>query len=384
MGTASIRSAVSSESDTGRAVDEITAQLAATDSALTFLFVAPNHRQDILERKLANVPNLGTVIGCTSAGELTPRGYLNGTMCAVSLPRRWFSAAVTSIEQLDRFRFSQASQAVNYLRAAMDPGFRHTPGSQMLAIMLVDGRSMVEERLCAALSAELGGIPLIGGTAGDEWRDNLDFSTIQSRVLVDGRFRENAAAIALLHSRLPFLARFHEHYRTSDNRGVITAAEPEKRLVHEINGRPAVPTYAAMCGLSDIDAGSSGFSSRPAVIRIGDQFYPRGILEVQANQSIRFACAVSQGMVFSIAEPGDLCSSLDRFFGEVRRQIGPPSVVLGFDCASRMSQMDQYQQRAQISSIMIRNHVTGSATFGEQFNSVHVNNSFTCVAFGQP
>ena len=100
----------------------------------------------------------------------------------------------------------------------------------MLAILLANGQAKNEEKLCAALGAELGGIPLVGGTAGDNWLLSQDEPARNSQVLVNGRFRNDCAVVALIHSRLKFKTCLHSHYKPTDRRAVITAMSSDMYL----------------------------------------------------------------------------------------------------------------------------------------------------------
>ena len=44
--------------------------------------------------------------------------------------------------------------------------------------------------------------------------------------------------------------------------------------------------------------------------------------------------------------------------------------------------MEQRGLTAPISQLLQAHAVTGFATLGEQFNSIHANNSFTCIGIG--
>jgi len=97
---------------------------------------------------------------------------------------------------------------------------------------------------------------------------------------------------------------------------------------------------------------------------------------------IRFACAMDEGVVLNIAEPGDMVEMLKDFLADIESQLGTPSLILGFNCAARQFEMDQLGIRPQIAKLMQRYNVLGFSTLGEQYNTIHANNSFTCVAFG--
>jgi len=377
-----IRTAATREKDPASALADIARQLRSTDAALTYLFCAGRYCNHELERSLKRYPNLGVVVGCSSEGEFSQLGYLNDSMCAVTLPRRLFSVAVAPIENVRNFRLQDASHIVNELRGSMGSRLGGTNPSNMLAILLANGQAQNEERLCAALGAELSGIPLVGGTAGDNWVHNQDVQKLNSRVLVNGHFRNDCAVIALIHSKLKFKTFLHSHYKPTNRRAVVTAMSSDHRTVSEIDGRPALEAYAALCGLQRRDPSLPDFSRWPAIVKIGGQVFPRGPMDATPSGGMRFACAMDEGVVFSIAEPGDMVDMLKDFFADIRRQMGMPSLILGFNCAARQIEMDQLGLREQIARLMQHHNVLGFSTLGEQYNTIHVNNSFTCVAFG--
>ncbi len=377
-----IKTAATREKRPAAALADIARQLQSTDAALTYIFCASSYCTKELEQSLQKYPNLGVVVGCSSEGEFSPLGFLTDSMCAVSLPRKLFTVAVAPIEDVQNFRLQDASHIINSLKGSMGSRLITAAPSQMLAILLANGQAQNEERLCAALGAELSGIPLVGGTAGDNWLFNQDEPARNSQVLINGRFRNDCAVIALIHSRLKFKTYLHSHYKPTDRRAVITAMSSEHRTVNEIDGRPAVEAYAALCGLEDKNPTLSDFSRWPAIVKIGGQSFPRGPMGTTEDGGIRFACALDEGVVIHIAEADDMVEELDGFFAEIKQQLGMPALILGFNCAARQYEMDQLGIRPQIAELMRRYNVLGFSTLGEQYNTIHANNSFTCVAFG--
>ena len=377
-----IKTAATREKRPAAALADIAWQLQSTDAALTYIFCAASYCTPELEQSLRRYPNLGVVVGCSSEGEFSQLGYLTDSMCAVSLPRKLFSVAVAPIEDVRNFRLQDASHIVNSLKGSMGAKFITAAPSQMLAILLANGQAQNEERLCAALGAELREIPLVGGTAGDDWLISQGQPAGNSQVLVNGRFRNDCAVIALIRSRLRFKTYLHSHYKPTDRRAVITAMSSEHRTVNEIDGRPAVEAYAALCGLEKKNPSLSDFSRWPAIVKIGGQSYPRGPMGTTAEGGIRFACAMDEGVVINIAEADDMVEELEGFFAEIKKELGMPTLILGFNCAARQFEMNQLGIKPQIAALMQRYNALGFSTLGEQFNTIHANNSFTCVAFG--
>jgi hypothetical protein len=377
-----IKTAATREKRPGAALADIARQLKSVDAALTYIFCASGFCSQEVEQGLERYPNLGVVVGCSSEGEFSQLGYLTDSMCAVSLPRKFFSVAIAPIENVENFHLRDASNIVNSLKGSMGSRFRTADSSQMLAILLSNGQAQNEEKLCAALGAELSGIALVGGTAGDNWLLTQDDPARNSQVLINGRFRNDCAVIALIHSRLKFKTFLHSHYKPTERRAVVTAMSSEHRTVNEIDGRPAVEAYASLCGLEEKNPSLSDFSRWPAIVKIGGQAFPRGPMSTTDDGGIRFACAMDEGVVFNIAEPGDMVEMLADFLADIENQLGMPSLILGFNCAARQFEMDQLGIRPQIAKLMQRYNVLGFSTLGEQYNTIHANNSFTCVAFG--
>ena len=98
--------------------------------------------------------------------------------------------------------------------------------------------------------------------------------------------------------------------------------------------------------------------------------------------SIQFACAIEEGIVLTIARGLDMVSNLEEAFAAVRARVGVPSLILGCDCILRLLEAQELGIQARIGEIMMANNVVGFATYGEQYNSMHVNQTFTGVAIG--
>ena len=106
------------------------------------------------------------------------------------------------------------------------------------------------------------------------------------------------------------------------------------------------------------------------------RIYPNGALE--------FACALEPGLVVTLAKPGDMIASLDNLFAGMRAQIGVPELVIAVDCAARTAYMEREGFTRGIEAILRPHAVTGFASLGEQFNTIHANNSFTCLGVAAP
>jgi hypothetical protein len=371
-----IRRGASRSPDAVAAAREVYEAVGGTDSALTVLYCAPSYDLEALGAEIHALWGDGPVIGCTTAGEITPLGYLEGSLMGVSVGGPGLKAASVRVDGLDDFALARGDEAAQRALATLREAGAPPSSSSIFGFLLVDGLSMREEALVNALYRNLGSIQLFGGSAGDGTRYTQTF------VYHEGAFRQNCAVFTLVHSTVPFHVFKAEHFVPTGEKMVVTGADPGRRTVTEINGEPAGREYARVVGL-DVDKLTPFiFARHPVVVSVGNTPYVRAIQKMNDDQSIQFACAIDEGIVLTVARGVDMVRNLESAFADVRARIGPPSLVLGCDCILRFLEAQELGLRDRIGQIMIENNVVGFATYGEQFNAMHVNQTFTGVALG--
>jgi hypothetical protein len=154
--------------------------------------------------------------------------------------------------------------------------------------------------------------------------------------------------------------------------------------VKEINGLPAADEYARILGLDTHELDAARFAAWPVVVMIDGTNYVRAIQKANPDGSLTFFCAIENGLVLRVAKGVDLLENLTGAFAEIEADIGPAQLVLGCDCILRKLEISQSPIKDKIVALMERNNVVGFATYGEQFNGVHVNQTLVGVAIGAP
>jgi len=182
---------------------------------------------------------------------------------------------------------------------------------------------------------------------------------------------------------LPLMEFKTQHFVATDERLVVTAADPERRLVHEINGLPAAQEYARLLGVEAAELGSAHFAASPVVVLIDGADYVRSIQRVEPGGGLKFYCAIERGVVLRVAKGVDLVQNLETALERVSAQIGPPQLVLTFDCILRKLEIAQTGLQDAVSEVLRRHNAVGFNTYGEQFCGVHVNQTLTAIALGQ-
>jgi hypothetical protein len=357
------------EADAVLAVDHLHDEVAADGLSAIAFFCAAGYDLSVLggrmDRRFAGVP----VVGCTTAGPIGPLGYQRGGLSAVAFyggDLEVTSHLVTSLDACDAEATRIGAAAHRRLTAS---------GRSAFGLLLVDGLSLAEERLVSALYQSLGHVPIVGGSAGD------DLAFERTHVYHEGRFLQNAAVFSLFETEAHFRVFKFQHVAGTDRVVVITGADPKRRVVHEINGKPAAIAYAELVGVAPACLGPSVFSAHPFIAELAGDQYVRSIQRVNPDGSLLLFCALDEGMVLSLGDNTDPLATAASAFG--RSELGfAPQVVLGFDCILRRLQLEQSGQLGAVGDILRANHVVGFSTYGEQYNAVHVNQTFTGVAIG--
>jgi hypothetical protein len=351
--------------------------LAAGPEPLAFvsLFVAPGgDAARIAARATARLAP-AIVVGCTTAGEIGADGYCENAIVAVGFARSNFAVRSLLIPDLRSFDPARAVAETARMRGEL---VAERPGwPSDFAYLMADGLSRREDQLLAALRLGLEATPLFGGSAGD----GLAFR--RTLVLAEGHAHENAAVLTLVRSRCPVRVFKFDHLRPTAVKMVVTEADPERRLVREINAEPAAREYARLVGVAPDDLGPRVFAAHPVVVCVGGQHHVRAIQRAEPNGDLRFFSAIDEGLVLTLAEPSDIVGHMEAALRALSEPVAPVA-ILGCDCILRRLEVENTQSMRVMSRLLAAHDVIGFNTYGEQFNSVHVNQTFTGVAIYPP
>lgn len=373
-----VRMAATRERDPVKAAAVLHAGLVQDEPAITLFWCATTYDLDALGAALHAAFGDTPLVGCTTAGELTPLGYLEGSITGVSIARSQISVAIGRLDALASFRLADAERLVRELREQLAEAGAPSGPARTFGYLMIDGLSNQEEAVVSALARPLCGTPLVGGSAGDGTRFGATF------VYHEGRFHRDAAVFVLASTDLPIVAFKTQHFVRCADKMVVTGADPGRRVVTEINGAPAGREYARAVGLDVKSLTPLIFASHPVVVRVGGSEYVRSIQKVNDDGSLTFFCAIDEGIVLTVARGQDLVANLKAALADIHDQIGAPAVVLGCDCVLRRLEIEQRAIKEEISNILVESRVVGFATYGEQFNAMHVNQTFTGIAIGRP
>jgi hypothetical protein len=310
------------------------------------------------------------LVGCTSAGQIGPEGFQHDGIVAVGL---WSDEL--RVHPLPIIGLSECKQKIPALREALAAKLK-MKGAESYGFLLVDGLSLAEEQVTEALYEGLDHMPIVGGSAGD------DLAFEKTYVYVDGCFLRDAAVLSVIETTLPVRALKFQHFEATDQRLVITSADPARRIVYEINGERADQFYANAIGVKVDALNASTFSNHPFVLSIAGEPYVRSPHRRNEDGSLSFLCSMETGMVLSIGRAVDATQTIESSFARVWEQLPNLELVLGCDCILRRLEFEAVDSTKSVGALLAKNRVIGFSTYGEQYNGIHINQTFTGLAIG--
>ncbi len=375
-GRLEVKQGFSPSKNTAQAAREFIKQVDQPEASVVVFFASSNFDLKVLEKEFKGKFS-APVLGCTTAGEITPEGYCQGTLTGFSIASEELEVFPFLIPSLQTFDRAKTENIVKSIQDKLVQTRKNRPEADAFGLLLIDGLSIMEEQVVAILANAIDPVPIVGGSAGD------DFKLEKTYVYHDGSFVSDAALITLFVTTLPFAPIKTQHFTATENRLVITQAAPEKRIVYEVNGLPAAEEYARAVGLPVKELTPMVFSEYPVMLRFGGKYYVRSIQKVNNDGSLTFFCAIDEGLVLRVAEGHNLVNNLDEALVNIRKEIPDIKLTIGFDCILRLLEVQHKKLQKDVNKIFNKNCIIGFNTYGEQFKSVHVNQTFTGVVLGE-
>ncbi|MFK8081446.1 MAG: FIST N-terminal domain-containing protein [Granulosicoccus sp.] len=356
----------------------IAAQSMATQLVIIW-FSASQHRAADIVRELGDYTDCPHYCGCSSSGEVTPDGLQSKGFVAIALPSRWFSCDTLVMDSvasmgMETIALATASFRQTFLAARPDS----MESGNFFALNLIDGLSYSEEPVTVAIDRGLEGIPLIGGSAGDD----LEFH--QTWQIAAGQYYKQASILTLVHCSLPCRVFSNNIVVPTEHKLVVTEADPDKRQVSEFNAEPAAVAYARATGLQLDELHAETFASYSLLVRFGGQYYCRSIQKLNEDGSLTFFCAIDNGLVMTVAKSTGCSTSSRKQIEQIEGDIGPVDMFLGFDCVYRKLDAQNRQSTRSVASLYREKNFIGFNTYGEQYGSMHINHTLTGIAIGVP
>lgn len=365
------------KSDALEAVSEATEGW-ASDGRIDLILVFASTAQDpdavahAIQSKFPDVP----VVGCTTAGEHLGKEHFNGglVMMGLSSDRMRWSTAIAS--DLGSFDEARARALSDQLLADLGVSRDDVDPTKHFCLLFVDGLSCKEEVVSSLMADALEGLPLLGGSAGDD----LKFK--QTHVFHGGKAVPGAAVFAIAESSVPFEVIKHQHYTTTPNSLVITRADVTTRRVYEMDGYRAIDAYANALRVPVSDVTSDVTFMNPLTFVCNNEIYVRSIQRVESDGSIIFYCGIEEGMVLSIGGHEEMTTALNRDLTTLSERMKSADLFIACNCILRALEAGKLHKYEPLGELLqgFGGNVIGFDTYGEQLNGLHINQTLVGIA----
>jgi hypothetical protein len=373
--------AVSTLPDTAEAAREVIDTLSPMSPAVVFIFHGTAHSGGLVAETFSTELPGVVVVGCTTMGEIAPHGFVESSITAFAMgqPCR---AAAERIPDLESFRFAEGGEVLSRLAGTLGLELDQLDPDRHVVVTLTDGLSSNEEQLLGSLGDAVPDLPLVGGSAGD------DFEMTATHCFVGENAGSGGAVVLILEPGVAFQPFAIHQYEPGGEDLVVTGADPEHRILTELNGWPAVKEFSRISGFPEED-----FRSDPNLaaavptqlgFRIGDVMFIRGIMAVKP-EGLVLAAAVEEGMVLHTAKSSDIVETTVAGVADAISTLGVPAAgLLLFNCGGRLVQARRNGRLEEHFDSMAPVLAAGFHTYGEHYSAVLVTYTMTGVAFGTP
>lgn len=342
---------------------------------MLFAFCSSSQDADAVAKALAaRYPGV-PMAGCSTAGEHLSGAHTQGSLVVAGLCDTGVDWVVESFDGLDRLDDSAAEAFAGTLFERHGADAEAIEPNDFVALLFVDGLSLSEERVSAALAGGLSGVPLAGGSAGD------DLAFKRTTVICNGSAADDRAAVVLARSQgTKFHVVKHQHFTTEPQMLAVTKADTAQRRVDELDGYPAAEAYARALGIELADLDGDASFLHPVTFRCDGEIYVRSIQSINEDGSLSFYCAIEEGMVLQLGSHHDMKAALDEDLQCLESGV---DFLLGFNCVLRAleaSNGDKWTELGESIRAVSKSSI-GFDTYGEQLNGLHINQTLVAVAF---
>lgn len=372
------RSAYSPSKDSAQAADEIIQKLdvaGASAPRVIVFFAAIEHDGAVIgDRLRARFPG-AEILGCSSNGEFTEQGYGKGGAAALVFGEDIVEQAASGLARHDQGIEPGIVECADRLGAALKTPLRELDPQRYVGIALLEGARGREEKINEALGNVAPLLGFVGGSAGD----NIQFQ--KTWVYADGQLESNGSALLVLKLRVPFAVVKTCNFVATPVEFTVTKADPDRRLIFELDGQPAIDRYAAACGVRPEELGFPQYLANPLGLMIDGEPWLRSAAGLREG-ALFFACAVLEGMTLNLMQATDIVDNARAAFERATVELGtPPRAALLFNCAYRMLEVQikgvETAYHAALSSVV---H-TGLHSNGESYLG-HINQTLTGLVIG--
>lgn len=372
-----IKSALTINKNIDVAVRELTTQLHRNPSLVLF-FASTSYNFEQLTKVLHNYYPTAEIVGVTTTGEIGPDGFSEHSLTAQSYSQSFGKVKSFLMKDIEKYPIFDRA---NLLEAASSIGIQTAARDierQGLAYVFPVGLKSGEEKMLSVINSifKYDGFPIFGGTAGDDAKFKV------TKVSVNGEVSASGGVTVFMKPTVDFHIYKENIFESMGHQVKITKADAEKRIVYEMNHRPAAEVYAEIIGTS-VSNLASQLSFHPIGRKFNDDFLIASPFEPLPDGSISFYCQVYEGATVEILKPKNAVNEVSRTLQHFNDTFTELYGALACNCILRKLQFENERIFPALNNQLKKlPNLCGFSSYGEQLNKSQLNQTLLMIGFG--
>ncbi len=366
----------SAQRETPDAIRELIAALAGSEPVAILFFCSINHDGVAIDNALRAFAPQAEIIGCTTGGEFTDKAYTQGGVALVALSRGKVLRCAAALAEFDKSEPVEAAvhSATRRIAQKLSIDLREIDPDRWVGIVLHEGMKGNEEEVNAVLGHVAPFLSFLGGSAGDNRR------LTETLVFHEGRSSNCGSVFLLMELAVPYAI-----VKTCSFEATPTTMRIDRvqgRVVYEIDGQPAVPTYAAKVGVKPEELGHPIFMANPLGLIIEGEPWVRSPIAILPDGGLLFGCKILEGAELNLLKNTDLVGDTKSALAKGAAKLGTmPAAGVLFNCAHRCVEIEIKGLEAPFCEAISGFPVAGFHSYGESWLA-HMNQTFIALLLG--
>lgn len=374
----SIISIGSTHSTTEGAFADIQKKLPTNPDLILFFTSTTYDFNELTKRFHITYPNT-EVLGVTTVGEITPDGISESGLSAASFEGAGFKAKGVILPDIEKYPIFYRSTIQSALKEvginANSPYIEEEGLGFVFPCGLVSG----EEKMLSVLNSVFkhDGFRFFGGTAGD------DAKFIETKVSYNGQVTSKGGVAVFIQTQDDIMIKKENIFVPFGKTMKVTKADPEARIVYELNGKKASTEYARLLGVPESQLNRS-FITNPLGRVINNEIWIASPFQVRQDGSIQFYCQIFQDSTVDILQPKSPLETIEESVSSIQQEMHAIHGVFAVNCILRKLQFQNQKIVPEFNRQLSRlPNLFGFCSYGEQLHKNQLNQTLVLLCFGK-
>lgn len=332
--------------------------------------------QTLLHQKLP----AAQIIGTTTSGEITVKGFTTNTVVLNAISDSQTSYSAVLVDEANKFPIISKDKVIS---AAKKAGINLSDSDihkNSFAISLICGLKNIEEGFLSMFYSLVQDKKFLvcGGTAGDDLKFTATY------VSANGECSDCGAVLLFARTSRSFEIYKENIFQKSGKSVQLTDVVHETHVVRTIDGMNPRKRYAEVVGIPEMSV-NDALLDHPFGRTFGDNVFIASLVSFDSNGILSTYARVIQDSVQEILDPMDPIKITEESCKNIIQKIPNPSCVILFNCILRTIGFSNKKQQEPVNDIWKKYFpiYSGFSTYGEQFGHINSNQTLVALVMGE-